>query len=167
MAKARETTKEVNALELLKSGVEKFNAYRKENPEWDPELCDENLSDADLREVNLSGAHLVQADLCRADLRGANLFRASMSGTDLIGADLRGANLCGVELCYANLHEANLCGVDLKEVNLEGAILHRTDLDKVVNFIHSNIVGANFSHAKNLTETQKNLVVATLLDTMK
>lgn len=46
-----------------------------------------NLSDADLRNANLS-----DADLYGADLRNANL-----SGANLSGADLRNANLSGAE----------------------------------------------------------------------
>ena len=49
-----------------------------------------------------------RADLSEADLRGANL-----SGADLREADLYGANLSGADLYGANLYRANLSGADL------------------------------------------------------
>src|SRR5574343_130019 len=57
-----------------------------------------NLSGANLRCANLSGANLIDANLRCADLRGANL-----SGANLIDADLRGANLSGANLFGSNL----------------------------------------------------------------
>ena len=57
-----------------------------------------DLSNTDLRNVDLRGANLNNADL-----RGTNL-----SNTDLRDADLRGTNLNNADLRYANLRGANL-----------------------------------------------------------
>ncbi len=53
--------------------------------------CD--LSEAELREANLSGADLREADLGEADLSGADLHEVNLSGVDLSGADLSYAYL--------------------------------------------------------------------------
>jgi uncharacterized protein YjbI with pentapeptide repeats len=69
---------------------------------------DADLSDADLRGANLSGADLRDADLSGANLSGANLRGADLSGADLNGANLRGADLNGANLRGADLSDAEL-----------------------------------------------------------
>ena len=64
------------------------------------EACD--LSDANLREVELSGALLSHANLLNAQLGGANLSFAKLSHIDLRGADLWGANLMKTDLRNSN-----------------------------------------------------------------
>ena len=77
-----------------------------------------DLSNADLREADLSDVNLSYAYLRGADLSDVNLSYANLSGVDLRGADLR----------YANLSEANLIEADLRYVNLSNAILRGADL---------------------------------------
>jgi hypothetical protein len=69
-----------------------------------------DLSVADLREADLSGANLRGADLSWADLRGANLREADLSGANLSWAKLREANLSEANLSWANLRRADLRG---------------------------------------------------------
>ncbi len=81
-------------------------------------LCDADLSGADLRCANLRNADLRNADLrCanlrNADLRNADLRCANLSDADLRDADLRGANLSNADLFGANLRGANLRNADL------------------------------------------------------
>ena len=68
---------------LLKQGVEVWNAWRKANPDIEP----------DLSNANLRGANLSDANLVGANLSGANLSSANLSGADLVDANLSGANL--------------------------------------------------------------------------
>ncbi|EAC3352413.1 pentapeptide repeat-containing protein [Listeria monocytogenes] len=95
-----------------------------------------NLSYADLRRADLSGANLSYADLRRADLSGANLRGANLSYANLSYADLRRADLSGANLRRANLRGANLSGANLRGANLSGANLSYADLS-----------GANLSYA--------------------
>jgi uncharacterized protein YjbI with pentapeptide repeats len=131
----------MNHIEILKSGVEKWNVWRNRNPGTRLDLrgavlCEANLdfanlSDADLRCANLSGANLSEADLnganlrwanlCGADLRWANLSEANLDFSNLRGANLRCANLSDANLSDADLSEADLNGTDLREANLCGA----------------------------------------------
>ena len=62
-----------------------------------------DLSEADLREVNLSGANLYRADLRSANLVGADLHRANLNEAKLVHANLNKA-----KLKHANLSEAKL-----------------------------------------------------------
>jgi Pentapeptide repeats (8 copies) len=98
----------VEHLALLQQGTAIWNDWRMGNPGSLPDL-----SGADLRKANLSGANLVQADLRGTDLKWANLS----------GADLSEANLWDAILCHANLRNANL-----SKVELSGALLIQADL---------------------------------------
>ena len=62
-----------------------------------------DLSWADLREADLSGADLSWADLREAELSGADLRRADLRRADLSGADLSRADLSGANLDYSGL----------------------------------------------------------------
>jgi uncharacterized protein YjbI with pentapeptide repeats len=107
---------------LLREGVERWNHWRKEEPDVRP----------DLREANLRGAKLYAADLSYADLRGdtlrgaylgvAELRDADLSGADLSGADLGLTRCVGTNFSHATLTGCNVYGISVWDVNLEGAV---------------------------------------------
>ncbi len=70
-------------LDILKEGVEVWNAWRKENMG-------------------------VRVDLSEADLIIANLTGANLTETNFDEAYLTGANLTGANLCEANVEKAHL-----------------------------------------------------------
>lgn len=76
-----------------------------------------NLSHANLKGANLSGAYFQDANL---------------NFSTLDGADLSGANLTRANLQHAHLSEANLTGADLWMVNLGGAELPGADVSNCV-----------------------------------
>ena len=86
------------------------------------------LSNADLRDVNLSGSTLVSANLTES-----NLTKANLKETDLSMANLHESKLIEAILQNANLQEADLSGADLRGANLSGAKLTRGDatIDKM------------------------------------
>ncbi|MDE2990892.1 MAG: pentapeptide repeat-containing protein [Chloroflexota bacterium] len=66
-----------------------------------------NISETDLRGVNLPGAHLERVDLSGTRLDGAVLINAHLEQADLTGADLRKADLRGAQgLTHAQLDAA-------------------------------------------------------------
>lgn len=169
-------------LKLLKSGVEGWNKWRKENSnamidlsEADLRLADLNkadLSRADLSGADLSGANLIKADLSRANLRVANLIEANLSEAylpeaDLSIATLRGVNFRGAYLINANLTKAYLSGAylvgayligaNLSSADLGGAILIGADLTEAnltgADLTEANLTGINLTHA-NLIQTK-------------
>ncbi len=92
------------------------------------DLSNDNLRGANLRcanlyNDNLRGANLRCANLYSADLRGANLRCANLYSADLRGANLRCANLYNDNLRCANLYNDNLCCADLSNANLSNCIL--------------------------------------------
>ena len=84
------------------------------------------LSDANLRDADLSYANLRDADLSYANLRDANLRGADLSYANLSYADLRYANLS-----YANLRDANLRGANLRGADLSCAELRCAELSEL------------------------------------
>jgi TIR domain/Pentapeptide repeats (8 copies) len=154
-------------VEMLKKGVDAWNAWRDENPNVLPDLSGEsllkanlsgaNLQNADLSfgtlvEANLRGANLKWANLFWADLRGANLQRAELNGTDLSG-DLSGADLSGADLTKADLGGAKLSGADLSGTKLHKANLTAAILDGA-NLAGATLFGTIFGGPSSLIKVQ-------------
>lgn len=138
-------------LKILKQGVEVWNEWQEKHPNVLPDL-----SEADLRWVNLSTANLLGADLFETNLKGADLSSAKLLGADLFKANLNWANLNWADLSKANLSEANLNGATLNwanlvEANLKGADLSGSDLKWVdlrwADLLKVKLIGANLSGA--------------------
>lgn len=108
-------------LARLAESLDKWNAWRAENP----------AVVIDLTGARLENARLARANLIYADLTEAGLTEANLTGADLTGADLTGAGLEGANLRHANLTRANLSGADLERADLSGANLTRADLTGV------------------------------------
>ena len=103
-----------------------------------------DLSGANLRDVCLNGADLRWANLCGANLINADLRRACLNEANLSGASLREANLSGANLQYTDLREANLCGANLIIADLRRACLNEANLQ------YTDLREANLSGAKNI-----------------
>jgi uncharacterized protein YjbI with pentapeptide repeats len=157
-------------LELLRQGVDVWNAWRDKEPPVEANLSrtylvGANLSRANLSRTNLVGANLYEANLSRTNLVGAKLYEANLTGAILVGANLAGAQLGG-----ANLSGANLSGADLSGADLSGANLYRANLGKAqlvgANLYRVNLYKANV-HAANLDAANldaANLVGANLIE---
>ena len=148
-------------LEILKSGVEKWNEWRRENRFIKPDLCDAylyraNLSCADLCDTYLYKANLSCADLCDAHLDRANLSHSDLSGTKLSRAGLSGANLVSTILSHADLSHSVFFHADLSNAKLSGTNLSHAHLSGAhlsgVNLQNANLHGANL-HGAILTDT--------------
>jgi hypothetical protein len=115
-------------LELLRQGVEVWNAWRVKDRSVFLDLVEAdlgkanvhganlrvaNLSNANLHGANLSGANLTQAKLGKANLTGANLFNA-----DLTGADLSQASLIVTDLADTTLTDCRIYGISAWDVRL-------------------------------------------------
>ncbi|MDR3422726.1 MAG: pentapeptide repeat-containing protein [Xanthobacteraceae bacterium] len=151
---------------LLHEGVDAWNAWRRENPDIDPDLDKADLAQADLSGADLRKAHLyaadlskadlwkadlreaelTNADLWKADLREADLSAASLWKADLGGANLSNAHLSGAYLIEADLSGANLSGADFGGADLSGARLDNADLS-AANLSGAKLFGANLSRA--------------------
>jgi uncharacterized protein YjbI with pentapeptide repeats len=152
---------------LLKSGVDVWNAYRRETPDVRPDLAAAdlgrmdlsrfNLSNACLTGANLAGANLANASLNGADLRDANLNKANLENADLFRAPLMRAKLSGANLRRAGINETNLTEADLTKADLNGAIISNANLSGAnlneADLIEARLRGATLFRA-NLCEAR-------------
>ena len=107
-------------LNMLRQGVDAWNAWRKREPLITPDLSRgaprlANLFRADLSEVSLRGAVLGGANLREAKLIGANLFRADLSGADLISASLVDADIRNADLTGCRIYGVSAWGLKLND----------------------------------------------------
>lgn len=128
-------------LEILLSGVDRWNHWREQNPLTTVNLRRANLRDADLRGVDLRGAGLREANLRSVDLRDANLQHAYLLNASLLHARLQGA-----DLLRANLQDASLWFADLRETHLEFATLQDANL-RDVNLQFASLRGVDLRSA--------------------
>ncbi len=138
-------------LDILLSGMEAWNSWRKENPDITPDLSGIHSPSSDFSGYDLSNSDLTQANLSEASLQNANLQGALLMRIDLTAADLSGANITQADLRYAilnniNLSDANLNEADLESAQLSAAILENAKLDGV-NLHRSDLQDANFQNA--------------------
>ena len=85
----------------LRQGVDAWNAWRRENPDLEPDLRGGALRGRDLSEADLAGADLRDADLRGTTLRGARLVRARLDGANLFKTVLDDADVNGAVLTEA------------------------------------------------------------------
>jgi hypothetical protein len=123
-------------LEILRQGIDVWNAWREKEPSLVPDLIR-----AALRGANLEAADLRAANLSRADLAGANLNLVDLTKADLSGAILDDAQLDSAHLDWADLQEASL-----KRANLFGAHLPHADLRRA-NLRFTNLIDADLTDA--------------------
>jgi len=136
-------------LRILRSGVDAWNSWRRQNPATVPDLSVVNLSGADLAGANLSGADLSGVDLRKAVLGIADLRRANLTKARLESAELGSAHLDEAILTEANLRFASLGNAKLPNARLDGAILSAALLF-MVDLTYANLTGARMINA-NLT----------------
>jgi uncharacterized protein YjbI with pentapeptide repeats len=133
-------------LQILKQGVEAWNAWREQDLAIRPDLSEADLRGASLWGADFWRADLRGADLSHADLRRASLWDAYLNEADLSHANLRGANLRDAYLNEADLRRTDFWLADLRYATLDGAdltgaILVGTILDGAI------LVGAILSQA--------------------
>ena len=71
-----------------------------------PDCQGADVSKANLRNANLTGANLTGADLSKANLKGANLTNADLSGVNFYKANFKDANLTGADITGADFRRA-------------------------------------------------------------
>src|SRR5258708_5020982 len=110
---------------ILKTNVEGWNDWRKNNPFVRPDLSDTDLYGLDLF------VEPFKEDAPTIEL-GSHTF-----GLDLRGTDFRGANLA-----ESNIVNANLTFADFEDANFSKAFLTRN------NFSYANLNSSDFSAAR-------------------
>lgn len=129
-------------LEMLKQGVDVWNAWRVANPRINPYLYKANLYSA-----NLSGANLSGANLSGANLAGAQFHQAKLGGTDLRNAYLLGATLDYADLSRANFRSADLGGEGFGGEQFYPATLYKAIISEADAY-EVNLLGVDLRYAK-------------------
>jgi uncharacterized protein YjbI with pentapeptide repeats len=109
--------------------------------------CGDLSEFADLRRVDLAGAHLKSATLDTAKLHGASLVGAQLQGASLDRAELQGASLESAQLQGASLYSAQLQGDSLESAHLQGANLVGAHLEGA-SLVGAHLQGASLSAAQ-------------------
>lgn len=137
-------------LEILRSGVKKWNDWRTETLVVRPDLSGADLDRAHLRQANLADSNLWGASMVGADLREADLSDADLRGADLRSADFRGANLRNANLIRAVFSDAESRDIEFfdeegTDVQSEFAGFSATELLNNVSLNGANFCSANLS----------------------
>jgi hypothetical protein len=122
-------------------------------PEWPgrANLCNADLSsaqldNANLREANLNNAVLSRAKLNNANLIGAELTNADLSFAQLNNAKLNAAKINNADLGFAKLNYADLSSAQLNKANLQFAELNHANLNKA-KLNNADLLGAELKNA--------------------
>ena len=133
-------------LNLLKTSVVGWNAWREANPDAGLDetidLHSVNLCNINLSGVNLSGADLSYSNIDYANLSGANLSNAILHHTNLVNANLTGADLTGADLHSTTMNSANLTNANLTGADLQNATLNYATMN-YANLTDANLTGAD------------------------
>lgn len=128
-----------------------------------------DLREADLSSAHLAGANFSHSDLSGANLQSANLRKATLDSTNISEAQFNGARIDEVELWAVGngLTDAQLRqvasgrGVDLRAADLRGANLRDVQLPKAdlsgANLQEAQMQGANLRSAKLTTDSTRGL----------
>lgn len=134
-------------IEILKSGQQAWNSWRKANPNIHPDLSDTDLAGADLEDFLLTSSNLSTANLQKANLQGARLRSANLKGAILHGAFMSDINLMDANLEHQQLRRAKLHGAFLYRTRLEGADLREAFLGGSI-LVEANLTNANLAEAR-------------------
>ncbi len=113
------------------------------------QLTGAELNQADLRETDLSGAHLSRIRGVGMLMNGAILHNAELDGAELRRADLSGVRARQADLRAADLQNAQLVAADLTLADLSNADLRGADLHEAIVF-GADFTGAKFNSATRL-----------------
>ncbi len=145
-------------LEILKQGVEAWNAWRKKHSSDQPDFTRTFLIRADLSGADLSGSNLTRANFSGADLSGVDLSGGDLSGTDFSGGNLSSADLSQADLRWAKLSQTNLHMANFNKVALNTTIFAFLDLSTVKGLAKcfhrgpSSLDAHTLTHSQNLPE---------------
>lgn len=152
-------------LEILKQGLEKWNAWRNAYPEIRPDLYSSGLLIVDLSNLDLSGFNLSNSDLIGTNISNSNLSHTNLRAANLLSANLTKTNLYAANLSEAYLGKANLCGTDLREADLDAANFNEAILSNTELRAAKNLSKADFSEAHfNFIDLNKADLAKTTLD---
>ncbi|WP_415713095.1 pentapeptide repeat-containing protein [Maridesulfovibrio sp.] len=128
-------------IELLKTDVEGWNEFRKQNPGLYLNMDSDFQFPKILIGINLEHLTITGLNGFEIKLIGANLYKSTLINSVLRKSDMRGANLENLTAPKTNFYNSNFTRANLQNSDLQGSELGHT------RFINSNIKHANFTKA--------------------
>ena len=98
---------------------------------------------------NFYNVYMKNSDFSNSSFVGTNFNHAKIHNSNLSGCDMSNANARYAKFAYSNFEDTLCRNTDFLFSNLQGANFNRANLQKA-NLAIANIIGADFSGAKNL-----------------
>jgi len=136
-------------IKIVKAGPKEVEKWYKSQPLH----AGFDLTNADLRKVNMAGMKLYRANLSRANLKGANL-----AGSLLMAAYLQEAYLQEAILEKANAARADFVGAWLDKANLRNTYLDSVTFGNA-NLVEADLTNANIRDAKFIYADLRNAIL--------
>jgi uncharacterized protein YjbI with pentapeptide repeats len=120
-------------------------------------------ANAELENLDLSGAQLTGVDFSYIELKNADLSRANLQDTDfsyakLVNIDFRGADLSNSNFRYAKLINCDLSGAMIDNVNFEHTDFKAGTKTSTLDFSTANTKWAKFQNANMPNDIQQTQV---------
>lgn len=154
---------------VLKSGKNIWNTWRKENPEFRP-----NLRNIELPNFDFTGYNLADCDLSNANLQKAIMIDCQLTHTSFIGANLEGSTIgsskelfqddpfFGLNIRWSNFSASNMKNSVIKNNLLEACHFIKTDL-RGADISNCRIHGVNAWEIKTDSHTKQNDLIVTAM----
>ncbi len=147
-----------SALDAIKKGLKYWNNWYSKNQSKDISFRNANLKNLDLdphssaiRDQNLSRANLQNIDFSFADLSNSSLY-----GANLENSNFESANLQNVSFWRANCKNANF-----QHSNLKNSKFHKAKID-FANFSNADLTGADFTILSSKGVKLKNAIITNI-----
>jgi len=155
---------------VVRKGAASIKEWRRKHPGQILNLMEANLSEIDLSGANLMLAILVDANLFEANLSGAKFKLANLSRANLSEANLSKADLSWTTLAFVKLLETNLSNTDLQVTTLAHVDASKVNITGA-KVGYTKLAGCNLAHCVGL-ETVKhkgpsNIDIETLIKSFK
>jgi hypothetical protein len=140
-------------VEMIKTSVDDFNRYRKENPDKKIELCNANLQNLNLANINLEGMTLDRANLSGSTLTNANLRKALITNSTMTSSVIRNTDMTAIHITNstfeaAKVDSATIDSADITNVDFKDAVFSHSTI------LFSRLLTSDFRN----TQSQDNSV---------
>ena len=133
-------------LAVFLESVEAWNAWRRNHSDLRPDLRGANVRRREFHGIDLSNADLRNVNLAQCWFFNANLSGADLTGARLTGSDLGCVNIQRATLKYAYASHASFHRADLAQANLEWATVREAGLNSTI-LVSANLANIDLTYS--------------------